>query len=76
MANPNGYGKSQFHYHLKLNLLAKKDAIAVLANTYKPGEKPMMDFAADKFSYVDLETGEVIKVEVFVAGMPYSTIPM
>lgn len=69
---PNGYGKSQFYYHLKQNLVAQKDVTAVLAGTYKPGEKLMVDFAGDKLSYVDLDTGEVIKVETFVACLPYS----
>ena len=32
----------------------------------------MVDFAGDKLSYVDPDTGEIIKVEVFVACMPYS----
>lgn len=59
--HPDGYGKSQFYYHLKQNLVAKKDVTAVLANTYRPGEKLMVDFAGDKLSYVDAETGEVIK---------------
>ena len=70
--HPNGYGKSQFYQHLKQNLVARKDVVAVLADTYKPGEKLMVDFAGDKLSYVDVETGEIIKVEVFVAVMPYS----
>ena len=70
--HPDGYGKSQFYYHLKQNLVAKKDVTAVLANTYRPGEKLMVDFAGDKLSYVDAATGEIIKVEVFVACMPYS----
>ena len=34
--------------------------------------KTMVDFAGDKLSYVDAETGEIVKVEVFVACMPYS----
>ena len=69
---PNGYGKSQFYFHLKQNLVAQKDCTAVLTGTYNPGEKLMVDFAGDKLSYVDPETGEAIKVEVFVACMPYS----
>ena len=69
---PNGYGKSQFYFHLKQNLVAQKDCTAVLTQTYNPGEKLMVDFAGDKLSYVDPETGEVIKVETFVACMPYS----
>ncbi len=69
---PNGYGKSQFYFHLKQNLVAQKDCTAVLTGTYNPGEKLMVDFAGDKLNYVDPETGEIIKVEVFVACMPYS----
>lgn len=69
---PGGYGKSQFYFHLKQNLVAQKDCTAVLAETYNPGEKLMVDFAGDKLSYVDQETGEIVKVEVFVACMPYS----
>ena len=70
--HPGGYGKSQFYDHLKQNLVAQKDITTVLAQTYKPGEKLMIDFAGDKLSYIDTETGEIMKVEVFVACMPYS----
>jgi len=73
--HPNGYGKSQFFFHLKQNLVAQKDIVTVMANTYKPGEKLMVDYAGDKLSYIDLDTGEIIKVEVFVACMPYSDYP-
>ena len=69
---PSGYGKSQFYFHLKQNLVAQKDCTAMLSETYNPGEKLMVDFAGDKLSYVDSETGEIVKVEVFVACMPYS----
>lgn len=69
---PCGYSKSQFYFHLKQNNVAQKDYTAVLAETYNPGEKLMVDFAGDKLSYVDIETGEIVKVEVFVACMPYS----
>ncbi len=69
---PGGYGKSQFYFHLKQNLVAQKDCTAVLTETYSPGMKLMVDFAGDKLSYVDQETGEIVKVEVFVACMPYS----
>ncbi|MCF0224530.1 MAG: IS21 family transposase, partial [Fibrobacter sp.] len=71
-SHQDGYGQSQFYYHLKQNLVAQKDVVAVLSNTYKPGEKLMVDFAGDKLSYVDIETGEEIKAEVFVACLPYS----
>jgi len=69
----NGYGKSQFFFHLKQNLVAVKDkSNAVMAKTYVPGQKLYVDFAGDKLSYIDLDTGEEVKVEVFVACMPYS----
>jgi len=71
-SHPQGYGKSQFYFHLKQNHVAQKDMVAVMADTYKPGEKLMVDFAGDKLSYVDMDTGEVVKVEVFVGCMPYS----
>lgn len=70
--HPGGYRKSQFYEHLKQNLVAQKDITTVLAQTYKPGEKLMVDFAGDKLSYIDGDTGEIVKVEVFVACMPYS----
>ena len=70
--HPDGYGKSQFYEHLKQNLVAQKDITTVLAMTYKPGEKLMVDFAGDKMPYIDPDTGEIKKAEVFVACMPYS----
>ena len=70
--HPDGYCKSQFYEHLKQNLVAQKDITTVLSMTYKPGEKLMVDFAGDKMPYIDPETGEVKKAEVFVACMPYS----
>jgi hypothetical protein len=39
----------------------------LLAMVYKAGEKLMVDFAGDKLPYVDPETGEIAKAEVFVA---------
>ena len=69
--NPDGYGKSQFFYHLKQNLVAQKQ-VAVLRNTYKAGEILMIDFAGDRLAYVDTQSGERIHVEVFVGTMPYS----
>ncbi len=71
-SHPDGYSKSQFYFHLKQNLVAQKDTIAVLANTYKPGEKLMVDYTGDTLSYMDPDTGEIVKAEVFVGCMPYS----
>jgi transposase len=69
---PDGYGKSQFFYHLKQNLVAERSQTAVLTETYVPGEKLYVDFSGDKLYYVDEYTGEIHKVETFVATMPYS----
>lgn len=70
--HPDGYCKSQFYEHLKQNLVAQKDITTMLAMTYKPGEKLMVDFAGDKMPYIDPDTGEIKIAEVFVACMPYS----
>jgi transposase len=70
--HPNGYGKSQFFFHLKQNLVAAKAPTAVLTYTYDPGLYLFVDYAGDKLEYIDSETGEIIQVEVFVAALPYS----
>ena len=70
--HPDGYSKSQFYYHLSQHLVAQKSASTVLTNMRKPGEVLMIDFAGDKLSYTDIETGEHIEAEVFVGTMAYS----
>jgi len=71
--HPDGYGKSQFFFHLKQNLVAEKSSTnAVFTGMYIPGQKLFVDFAGKKLHYVDTDTGEIIPVEVFVASMPYS----
>ena len=70
--HPEGYGKSQFFYHLSQNLVAQKGPTAVLTYTYDPGTYLFVDFAGDKLSYIDPGTGEIVEVEVFVACLPYS----
>jgi transposase len=68
---PGGYRFTQFCFHLKQNLVASSPT-TVLWGTYNPAEKLYVDFAGDKLSYVDIQTGEIIKVEVFVACLPYT----
>ncbi|NCB85539.1 MAG: IS21 family transposase, partial [Bacteroidia bacterium] len=65
----NGYGYSQFCYHLQQMSVARKPS-AIL--THFAGEKLFLDFAGDKLQYVDGETGEIILVQVFVATLPFS----
>ena len=67
--HPDGYRYTQFCYHLNQQLVARKPS-AVL--THKAGEKLMVDFCGDKLAYIDMETGEVIPVQVFVACLPFS----
>jgi transposase len=65
----DGYGYSQFCFHLSQQLVAAKPAMVL---THKAGEKLFIDFAGKKLSYVDKESGEVIDCQVFVACLPYS----
>lgn len=66
---PNGYGRSQFFFHLSQH---KKAARPSMVLTHQPGEKLFIDFAGKKLSYIDPKTGEVIECAVFVACLPFS----
>jgi transposase len=68
-AYPGGYGHTQFNFHLSQQLVARKPS-GVLQ--HKAGEKLFLDFAGDRLSYIDRDTGEVILCQVFVACLPYS----
>jgi len=67
---PDGYGYSQFCFHLSQLKVARKDSSAILV--HEPGKELYVDFAGDKLSYIEQSTGEVVTVEVFVAVLPYS----
>lgn len=66
---PGGYGHSQFSYHLNQQLVARRPSMVL---EHFAGEKLFIDFAGDKLSYIDAQTGEVINCQVFVACLPYS----
>jgi len=66
---PDGYGYSQFCYHLKKY---NRSSDLSMHLEYKPGDMIMVDFAGKKQHYVDEQTGERIACEVFVAILPYS----
>lgn len=68
--HPNGYGRSQFCFHLSQLKVARKGTSAIL--THSPAREIYVDFAGDKLSYTDQASGEIISVEVFVAVLPYS----
>ena len=64
---PDGYEKSQFFFHLSQNLKAQKTPISVLQ--HDPGKELFVDFAGDTLGYINVETGEFIKVQTFVCTM-------
>lgn len=70
LENPDGYQLTQFRFHYKQNTKAKARPSTVLKDLYNPGEKGYIDFAGDRLSYVDIETGEIISPQTFVASLP------
>jgi len=66
---PDGYGYSQYCYHL--NQYLKKSDVS-MHQEYRPGDTIMVDFAGKKQHYVDVDTAERIECQVFVAILPYS----
>lgn len=66
---PDGYGYSQFCYHLKVY---QRNSDVSMHLEYTPGDMIMVDFAGKKPFYVDEQTGEQIFCEVFVSILPYS----
>ena len=66
---PDGYGYSQYCYHLSEWF---KQADLAMHMEYVPGDLMMIDFAGKKQSYVDKDTGEIIACEVFISVLPFS----
>jgi len=66
---PGGYSRSQFCYHLSQQLIARKPSMVL---QHRAGEKLFIDFAGKKLSYTDIDTGEIVSCQVFVACLPYS----
>lgn len=69
LTHNNGYGYSQYCYHLKQWF---RQSDLAMHMEYTPGDIMMIDFAGKKQSYVDKQTGEIIECEVFIASLPYS----
>lgn len=67
--HPEGYGSTQFYYHLAREIGRRDLTIAL---SHKPGEKLQLDFAGTTFPWVDRETGEVRKAQVLIGVMPHS----
>ncbi|MDR2571984.1 MAG: IS21 family transposase [Oscillospiraceae bacterium] len=68
-SHPDGYRYTQFCFHLNQLLIARKPVAHLEHN---PGEKLYVDFTGDTVEFVNSETGEVYKAQVFVATLPYS----
>lgn len=69
--NPDGYSLTQFRYHCRQDSLASRNRPStILKDMYVAGEKMFIDFAGDTMEYIDLETGEVVSVQMFVASLP------
>ena len=72
--HPDGYSLTQFRYHYRQNAVAAADnrPSTILKDLYVGGEKAFLDFAGDTLEYVDVQTGEAIRVQTFVASLPAS----
>ena len=66
---PQGYGLTQFCYHLSQHITASKPSMVL---QHKAAEKLFIDFAGKKLSYINRQTGELVECQVFVACLPYS----
>jgi transposase len=68
--HPDGYGYSQFCYHLGQLSAARKSGSAIFE--HDPGHRLQVDFVGDTPGYIDRDSGEVIKVQVLITVLPYS----
>lgn len=68
------YELTQFRYHYNQLVGAEKDPApsTVLKDLFVPGQKLFIDFAGDTAEYIDVETGEAVTMQVFVACLPFS----
>ena len=69
MEHPQGYGHTQFCFHLSQHLYARKPSMVL---HHKPGEKLFIDFAGKTMAYINQQTGEVVQCQIFVACLAYS----
>ncbi len=62
--HPDGYRISQFKEHYNR---WRKQSVGVMHIEHKAGDKMQVDYAGNRLAIVDLDTGELRPVEVFVA---------
>lgn len=68
-SQPNGYGYTQFCKYIS-DELKKRGVVAIFTHT--PGDVMQVDFAGDKMSIVDRNTGETKECEMLICAFPYS----
>jgi transposase len=66
---PDAYSYSQFCFHLQQHQKASRGYMVL---DHKPADQLYIDFAGQKTSYTDLETGEEVECSIFVACLPHS----
>lgn len=71
LTHPHGYARGRFGTYFQA-YLSLSQPVAHLE--HKAGDKMFIDYAGDKLSIIDRETGEIIPVEVFVAILPCSQL--
>lgn len=69
--HPNGYGRTTFYEKI---ILYKNVHHPIGHIEHKAGDKMYVDYAGDKLEIINPSTGEVVKVEVFVAILPCSQL--
>lgn len=69
LQSPDGYGSSQFNFHLN-NWLDRKKGSGKIIHQY--GDKMFVDYTGKKLTIVDKTTGLISEVEVFVSILPAS----
>lgn len=68
---PDGYSLASFDRFIQRYVSMSNP---VMHLEHKAGDKLFIDFAGDKLSIVDVESGEIIPVEVFVVILPCSQL--
>jgi transposase len=67
--HPDGYGYSQFCYHLKQH---QKQGDLAMHLEYTSGDVSMVDYAGKPLYYTDELTGEQIACQIFISVLPFS----
>lgn len=69
------YSYSQFCFHYSQHRKAVTPPTVVLTEHREGGREMMVDYAGDKLHIINIENGERIAVELFVATLPASDYP-